>query len=149
MTEKNNYNSYTGSTPNLYRRIRQHNGELKGGAKYTTRRLNNLLFKWKYRFIIMTFLQKNDALSLEWNIKHQINRGRSKLNVDILLERFDRTIEYMIKKRNIQFDKKQMFIFLQTNEHSTYVPLYYKIIYIECLTSVVYDNRMFDYFNLL
>jgi len=40
---------YTGITTDLPRRIHQHNGELKGGAKYTrSRRPVTLVAQWKH-----------------------------------------------------------------------------------------------------
>ena len=40
---------YTGITTDVRRRVRQHNGELKGGAKYTrSRRPVRLVFMWPY-----------------------------------------------------------------------------------------------------
>lgn len=60
--------SYNGYTNNLSRRIRQHNGEIKGGAKYTTRRPVG----WKY----LAYVTSDDprftkimALRTEWQIR--------------------------------------------------------------------------------
>jgi len=66
---------YIGSTPNPLRRIRQHNGFISGGAKYTHSKLNslttnNLNLKWNFQFLIMTFFNKQCALSLEWHLKY-------------------------------------------------------------------------------
>lgn len=61
--------TYNGYTNNLQRRIRQHNGEIKGGAKYTTRRKVG----WKYLAYVTVedpaFTQKR-ALSWEWHCKY-------------------------------------------------------------------------------
>lgn len=72
----NNNKSYVGSTNNLQRRIRQHNCEIKGGAKYTTSVINSKQVngkqennKWQYKIIIGTFDHKT-ALSFEWHLKH-------------------------------------------------------------------------------
>ena len=57
--------SYIGVTNNLNRRKRQHNGEIHGGAKYTTR-----YRPWSfYTFFMLN--NRHDALSLEWNAKHR------------------------------------------------------------------------------
>lgn len=58
--------SYVGSTVNLDRRIRQHNQEIKGGAKYTKSCSN-----WEYYCVIYNLNnQKNTCLSEEWHIKY-------------------------------------------------------------------------------
>lgn len=62
--------SYVGSTINLERRIRQHNGIIKGGAKST--RLRN---DWKYAVIMSGFPDKINMLQCEWAIKHTKYRG--------------------------------------------------------------------------
>ena len=66
---KNN-NTYIGITNNKERRIRQHNGELVGGAKYTHAKKDD--GEWIYYGWIQsnTILIKNRALSLEKKIKN-------------------------------------------------------------------------------
>ena len=62
--------TYVGITNNHTRRIRQHNGEIVGGAKYTTSNKEN--GEWKYFGWIKTKennLEKNRALSIEKKIK--------------------------------------------------------------------------------
>ena len=57
--------TYNGSTNNLIRRLRQHNGEITGGAKATKGK-----GPWNYLVIIDGFGTHNEALSCEWKIKH-------------------------------------------------------------------------------
>ena len=65
-----NTRTYTGSTNDIYRRIRQHNGEIKGGARYTTREAVNGIV-WSYLLVLTSeSLTKRLALSLEWHLKH-------------------------------------------------------------------------------
>lgn len=58
--------SYCGATPDIDKRIRKHNQELPGGAKYTRSKGPN----WKYICYIEGFKCKTDALKFEWAVKH-------------------------------------------------------------------------------
>ena len=66
-TQGGNY-TYCGSTNSLSRRIRQHNGELKGGARYTTRRAG----PWEPCIVVYGFPNRSQMLSFEWHVKHAI-----------------------------------------------------------------------------
>ncbi|MBE35169.1 MAG: hypothetical protein CMI16_06400 [Opitutaceae bacterium] len=56
--------TYVGVTNDPGRRLRQHNGQLQGGARYTSR------FKpWAFH-AIFRFQARHDALSVEWRVKH-------------------------------------------------------------------------------
>ena len=56
--------TYNGCTNNFKRRIRQHNGEIVGGAKCTSRR-----GPWTPYCIITGFKDNIEALQAEWRIK--------------------------------------------------------------------------------
>jgi predicted GIY-YIG superfamily endonuclease len=58
--------TYNGSTNDLRRRLRQHNEEISGGAKYTHGRGGG----WEYYAIVTGFPDHKNALSCEWRIKH-------------------------------------------------------------------------------
>lgn len=58
--------TYVGITNNPTRRLRQHNGELVGGAKYTTNNKGD--GEWKFYGYIKN-VDKREALSLEKRIK--------------------------------------------------------------------------------
>ena len=58
--------TYVGITNNTIRRLRQHNGDLVGGAKYTTS--NKGLGEWKFYGFIRN-LEKIQSLSIEKRIK--------------------------------------------------------------------------------
>ena len=61
---KNENKSYIGYTNDFKRRLRQHNGEIKGGAKYTTKYSN-----WSPICIIDGFETKQQAMQCEWKLK--------------------------------------------------------------------------------
>lgn len=58
--------TYVGYTVNLKRRVRQHNGELVGGARRT-----HGSFEWTPKYVAHGFRTKNEAMSYEWHWKHQ------------------------------------------------------------------------------
>jgi predicted GIY-YIG superfamily endonuclease len=57
--------SYVGMTNDFLRRFRQHNKELKGGAKYTSKRT-----EWYPICIIDGFSTMKEAMQCEWAVKH-------------------------------------------------------------------------------
>lgn len=68
-----NNKTYNGYTVNPIRRIRQHNGELKGGAKYTTQ----CDVEWKYLLIIESDdFDRHSALCFEWMLKYPTRKKR-------------------------------------------------------------------------
>jgi len=62
--------SYVGITNNINRRIRQHNGIIKGGAKYTQLINSTIKTNWNYACYVSGFVSKQDALRFEWALKH-------------------------------------------------------------------------------
>ena len=61
----NNY-TYAGVSPEPTRRLRQHNGEICGGAKYTTSKGPG----WKHLCIVSGFQDKIQSMQFEWAVKH-------------------------------------------------------------------------------
>lgn len=61
--------TYNGYTVNPKRRVRQHNQEIKGGAKYTKKYTG-----WQMYVLITGFPDSSNALQCEWRIKHPNNR---------------------------------------------------------------------------
>ena len=74
---------YTGITPNLQRRMRQHTGQLKGGARYTALRPpKELVAVW-------TAPDRSTASKAEYAIKHlSAERKRMLITSPQLLEEF-------------------------------------------------------------
>jgi predicted GIY-YIG superfamily endonuclease len=63
---KNGNLTYNGSTNNPKRRLRQHNGEIKGGAKYTSK----IKGGWEIYCLMSGFPDKINTLQCEWRWKH-------------------------------------------------------------------------------
>lgn len=57
------HRTYVGYSTDLCRRIRAHNSEIAGGAKYTSGR------QWKIVAWVGGFATKNEAMSFEWRLK--------------------------------------------------------------------------------
>ena len=69
---------YIGMTNNFTRRIQQHNGILKGGAKFTKKRQD-----WNPILMIDGFKNKQQAMQCEWALKR-----RNKQNISGIIGRF-------------------------------------------------------------
>lgn len=63
--------TYAGVSPDPVQRLRKHNGEIKGGAKYTTSKGPG----WKHVCIVSGFQTKIQALQFEWAVKHHPPRN--------------------------------------------------------------------------
>ena len=63
--------SYVGMTNDIFKRLRQHNGEISGGAKYTSKKKG-----WYPVLIIDGFQDMKSAMQCEWRLK----RARGYLN---------------------------------------------------------------------
>ena len=72
---RNDNKSYIGYTNDFKRRLRQHNGEIKGGAKYTKMYGKS---QWKYLVLIEGYPNMENALQCEWRIKHPEGKKRSR-----------------------------------------------------------------------
>lgn len=66
-----NDRTYNGYTVNLERRLRQHNGLLKGGARATHNR-----GEWKYLFVMTSTCWEDASVAMkhEWSIKYPTRR---------------------------------------------------------------------------
>lgn len=74
LKSQDNRYTYIGMTCDFYRRLRQHNQEIVGGAKYTKRCKN-----WIPVLIIDGFETMRDALQCEWRLKRKGRGIKSRL----------------------------------------------------------------------
>ena len=58
--------TYAGVSPDPVKRLRKHNGEISGGAKYTQSKGPG----WSHVCLVHGFQTKNQALQFEWAVKH-------------------------------------------------------------------------------
>ena len=85
--------TYIGSTININRRIRQHNGIIKGGAKYTRGGI------WTYYCVLYNLnYTKKLVLYYEWHLKHIKTKFKTKKRRIYALEK------YLLNKTNINYD---------------------------------------------
>jgi len=63
--------TYVGITNDPARRLRQHNGEIAGGAKYTTRTKGGV---WKFLYIVSGFPNSSSAGQWEWRLHRRGKR---------------------------------------------------------------------------
>lgn len=82
--------TYAGVSPDPVQRLRKHNSEIKGGAKYTTSKGPG----WKHVCIVSGFQTKIQALQFEWAVKHHPPR-----NVGGIKSRLKKLNEVMAKER--------------------------------------------------
>jgi predicted GIY-YIG superfamily endonuclease len=140
---------YIGYTNNPKKRIMQHNKILSGGAKYTNRKLDLIIFNqsgnknyiyfnsvndfnflWNYNWIMLTFLSSKLALSLEWYLKYYLKKNKKNLY---------KTIDNIINNFNLKKNIKTNIILL-SNNIIDYKPNYYNIVYYNNLTkSIIYN----------
>mgnify|MGYP003978812003 FL=1 len=59
--------TYAGVSPDPVKRLRKHNGEISGGAKYTLSKGKG----WEHICLVHGFQTKIQAMQFEWAVKHQ------------------------------------------------------------------------------
>lgn len=72
LVSVDNMRTYAGITNNMPRRLRQHNGELAGGAKYTSKPQSR---PWRLVLTVHGFHNKVQALQFEWALHHTKGHG--------------------------------------------------------------------------
>lgn len=88
--------TYVGATVDPDRRLRQHNGEICGGARATKGRC------WKRRYLIGGFADERAALRFEWRWKYLTRQAPGDSFMDrrahalsLLLAEFDTSVEIL------------------------------------------------------
>jgi len=68
---QNKSSTYAGVSPDPKQRLRKHNGEITGGAKYTLSKGPG----WRHICLVHGFQSKIQAMQFEWAVKHQPPRN--------------------------------------------------------------------------
>jgi predicted GIY-YIG superfamily endonuclease len=68
--------TYAGVSPTPMQRLRRHNGEISGGAKYTTSKTPG---GWSHVCLVHGFQSSQQALQFEWAVKHVAPRSTAGL----------------------------------------------------------------------
>ena len=90
--------SYVGMTNDIFKRLRQHNGEIKGGARYTSKRKG-----WYPVLIIDGFQNMKSAMQCEWRLKKRKKGVLGKLK-SVFLKNIDRwTSKSIIIDQNLTY----------------------------------------------
>ena len=100
----NNSRTYIGVTDNMYRRLRQHNGEISGGAKATHGG------SWIVVLCITGFPNRNGALSLETLWKRMYRNRRKR----VLDARYPNLV-YQSKMSPVQLRQVDLYRLVHTN----------------------------------
>jgi len=108
---------YIGYTNNPSKRIRQHNGEISGGAKATRG------YKWKFIGIISNIKDNIEALQIEWRLKHATKKRD-------VISRINAFLDYLEENNNASAIKNMGTEF-EKNNHILMLDLE-KIVYEKC-----------------
>jgi predicted GIY-YIG superfamily endonuclease len=104
--------TYVGYTINPERRIRQHNGEIIGGAKATKGK-----GKWKFICLLSGFVNNHQALSCEWRIKHPTGKKQKPKEYNGIIGRI-KSLNYIFKEWFLEHIVEcNIILFLQEDLH--------------------------------
>ena len=90
--------TYIGYTNNLEQRLRQHNGEITGGAKYTHQSR-----PWSFVAYLTGFPNRINCLSCEWALKRPKGLNKRLSNIATLLNQEKWTSKCIDCNQNQQF----------------------------------------------
>ena len=108
LNEKYKNETYIGFTDDPLHRIRQHNGLIKGGAKFTKRKR-----PWKIVLVISNFPNKIIALKFEWAWQNPFKStltSKEIINIEIPVrknkKKYFNSLEFKLKALNILINSK-------------------------------------------
>ena len=116
--------SYVGMTNDFFRRFRQHNQEIKGGAKYTKKRSS-----WYPICIIDGFETMKEAMQCEWRVKR--GKGGPQGRINYLFDYMENNEKWTSKSPLISEQTLQIYLdneFIKNNNDDSYAikELYWK-----------------------
>jgi structure-specific endonuclease subunit SLX1 len=76
LTNGDESHTYVGVTNDLTRRMRQHNGTLTGGARYTRNMKKHTSLDWRLLYVIIGLPDRRTALQLEWRLHRRASASR-------------------------------------------------------------------------
>ena len=127
LLESTNHTTYIGATVDLEHRLRQHNGEIKGGAVATTRKVNKGE-TWKRVCHIKGFPTWSECLKFEWAWKFYSRKLSKKL---FPLDRRKKALETLLSL------EKSTSKAVPYNEWETPIKVVWEN---EEITNIIYDN---------
>ena len=127
LLESTNHTTYIGATVDLDHRLRQHNGEIKGGAVATTRKVNKGE-TWKRVCHIEGFPTWSECLKFEWAWKFYSRKLSKKL---FPLDRRKKALETLLSL------EKSTSKAVPYNEWETPIKVIWEN---EEMTNIIYDN---------
>ena len=87
-------NTYIGATVDVDRRLRQHNSEIKGGARRTTARSAGGILKWQRILYLSGFSSSQEALKFEWRWKYFSRKSSAKTPMERRIEGLSHTLKF-------------------------------------------------------
>ena len=127
LLESTNHTTYIGATVDLEHRLRQHNGEIKGGAVATTRKVNKGE-TWKRVCHIKGFPTWSECLKFEWAWKFYSRKLSKKL---FPLDRRKKALETLLSL------EKSTSKAVPYNEWETPIKVVWEN---EEISNIIYDN---------
>ncbi len=76
LTNRAHSHTYVGVTNDMQRRLRQHNGRLSGGARYTRNMRKHTGMHWRLLYVICGLPNRRTALQVEWRLHRRASASR-------------------------------------------------------------------------